>query len=177
MAACVYYVLKAALDPELPANAGASRPVEIMVRDGSLLWAVPYPNTICNANIVTTQRIVDVLLGALAQAVPERVLAACSGTMNLLNIGGIDSRSGGYYNYIETYGGGQGAMQAQDGMDAVQNHMTNTRNAPVEAIEVAYPLRVEAYGLITDLRTGHTARRAGHAARDSRAGQRGAADA
>ena len=149
VAACVYYVLKAALDPELPANAGAYRPVEIMVRDGSLLSAV-YPNAVCNANIVTTQRIVDVLLGALAQAVPERVLAACSGTMNLLNIGRIDPRSGGYYNYIETYGGGQGAMQAQDGMDAVQNHMTNTRNAPVEAIEVAYPLRVEAYGLIAD---------------------------
>jgi len=133
----------------LPANAGAYRPVEIIVRDGSLLSAI-YPNAVCNANIVTTQRIVDVLLGALAQAAPERVLAACSGTMNLLNIGGIDPRSGGYYNYIETYGGGQGAMQAQDGMDAVQNHMTNTRNAPVEAIEVAYPLRVEAYGLIAD---------------------------
>lgn len=149
VAACVYYVLKAALDPELPSNAGAYRPIEIVVRQGSLLSAV-YPNAVCNANIITTQRIVDVLLGALSQAVPEKVLAACSGTMNLLNIGGIDPRSGTYYNYIETYGGGQGAMHDQDGMDCVQNHMTNTRNAPVEAVEVAYPLRIEFYGLVPD---------------------------
>ncbi len=149
VAACVYYVLKAALDPELPSNAGAYRPVEVVVRPGSLLSAV-YPNAVCNANIVTTQRIVDALLGALSQAVPERVLAACSGTMNLLNIGGIDPRNGNYYNYIETYGGGQGAMRDQDGMDGVQNHMTNTRNAPVEAVEVAYPLRIESYGLVPD---------------------------
>ncbi len=149
VAACVYYVLKAVLDPDLPANAGAYRPVEIVVRDGSLLSA-QYPNAVCNANIITTQRIVDVLIGALYQAVPERVLAASSGTMNLLNIGGLDPRNGTYFQYIETYAGGQGAMHDQDGMDAVQNHMTNTRNAPVEAIEVAYPLRVESYGLVPD---------------------------
>ena len=82
--------------------------------------------------------------------VPERVLAACSGTMNLLNIGGFDPRDGSYYNYIETYAGGKGAMHDRDGMDAVQNHMTNTRNAPVEAIEAAYPLRVRRYGLVAD---------------------------
>ena len=149
VAACVYYVLKAVLDPELPPNAGAYRPIEIVTRDGSLLSAV-YPNAVCNANIITSQRVVDVLLGALSQVIPEKVQAASSGTMNLLNIGGIDPRSGAYYNYIETYAGGQGAMHNQDGMDAVQNHMTNTRNAPVEAIEVAYPLRVEFYGLIPD---------------------------
>ena len=80
------------------------------------------------------------LLGALAPVIPERVIAACSGTMNLLNIGGIDLRNGIYYNFVETYAGGQGAMFDSDGMDAVQNHMTNTRNAPVEAIDLAYPL-------------------------------------
>lgn len=149
VAACVFYVLKGALDPDLPPNAGAYRPIEVIVRDGTILSA-QYPNAVCNANIITTQRIVDVLLGALAPAIPERVLAACSGTMNLINVGGIDPRSGNYFNYIETYGGGQGAMHNQDGMDAVQNHMTNTRNAPAEAIEVAYPLRVEAYGLVAD---------------------------
>ena len=149
VAACVYYVLKAVLDPELPPNAGAYRPIEIDVREGSILSAV-YPNAVCNANIITTQRIVDVLLGALAQALPEKVQAASSGTMNLLNIGGIDPRRGVYYNYVETYAGGQGAMADLDGMDAVQNHMTNTRNAPVEAIEVAYPLLVESYGLVPD---------------------------
>jgi len=66
--------------------------------------------------------------------------------MNLLNIGGFDPRDGSYYTYIETYGGGQGAFHDRDGMDGVQNHMTNTRNAPVEAIEAAYPLRVLRYG-------------------------------
>ena len=149
MAACVFYVLKAVLDPDLPPNAGAYRPVEVKVRDGSMLSAV-YPQAVCNANIITSQRIVDVLLGALAKAVPERVQAACSGTMNLLNVGGINPRNSVYYNYIETYGGGQGAMVESDGMDAVQNHMTNTRNAPVESIEVAYPLIVESYGMVPD---------------------------
>jgi len=147
VAASVYYVLKGALDPELPPNAGAYRPVEVEVRKGSLLSA-EYPQAVCNANIVTTQRIVDALLGALSQAIPDKVQAASSGTMNLLNIGGVDPRSGTYYNYIETYAGGQGANPDDDGMDAVQNHMTNTRNAPVESIETAYPLIVEAYELI-----------------------------
>ena len=149
VAACVYYVFKAILDPELPPNAGAYRPFDIIVREGSVLSAI-YPTSVCNANIITTQRITDVLLGALAEAIPERVQAACSGTMNLLNIGGRDPRSGVLYNYIETYAGGQGAMHDLDGMDAIQNHMTNTRNAPVEAIEAAYPLIVEKYGLLPD---------------------------
>ena len=149
VAACVYYVFKAILDPELPPNAGAYVPFDIIVRDGSVLSA-NYPNAVCNANIITTQRITDVLLGALSQAVPEKVQAACSGTMNLLNIGGTNPLSGVLYNYIETYAGGQGAMHDLDGMDAIQNHMTNTRNAPVESIEVAYPLLVEKYGLLPD---------------------------
>ena len=149
VAACVYYILKAVLDPDLPANSGAYRPIEIVTREGSMLSAT-YPQAVCNANIITTQRIVDTIAGALAQAVPERVLAASSGTMNLLNVGGLHPGTGKYFQYIETYAGGQGAMHDQDGMDAVQNHMTNTRNAPVEAIEVAYPLRVEAYGLVPD---------------------------
>ena len=81
---------------------------------------------------------------------PDLAPAASSGTMNLLNIGGIDARTGVYYNYVETYAGGQGGIPGLDGMDAVQNHMTNTRNAPVESIETAYPLRVEAYELVAD---------------------------
>ena len=149
VAACVYYALKCIVDPDLPPNAGAYRPVEIITRPGTLLEA-QFPAAVCNANIITTQRIVDTLLMALIQAIPERVLAACSGTMNLLNVGGFDPRDGTYFNYIETYGGGQGAMCDRDGMDAVQNHMTNTRNAPIEAIEAAYPLRVLRYELVPD---------------------------
>lgn len=75
-------------------------------------------------------------------------MAAHHGTQNLLNIGGTNPRTGRLYNYIETYGGGQGALHNQDGMDGIHSHMTNTRNAPVEVIEATYPLRVERYGLV-----------------------------
>jgi N-methylhydantoinase B len=147
--ACVYYVAKALLDPGLPPNSGAFRPLEVITRPGSLL-EVDYPGALCNANIITTQRLVDALLGAFLQIIPERVSAACSGTMNLLNIGGRDPRTGELFNYIETYGGGQGALIDRDGMSAVQNHMTNTRNAPVEVIESSYPLHIHGYGLVPE---------------------------
>ena len=149
VAACVFFVMKSLLDPELPPSAGAYRPIHIEIPEHSLLSAT-YPAAVCNANILTAQRLVDVLYGALLSALPERVTAASSGTMNLLNIGGIDPASGRYYNYVETYAGGQGAMRNQDGMDAVQSGMTNTRNAPIEVIESAYPLRVDGYGLVPD---------------------------
>jgi len=145
--ACVYYVTKAVLDPDLPANSGAYRPIEVFAPEGTLLQAT-YPAAIGNANILTDQRVVDVLLGALYPVAPERVCAACSGEMNLLNIGGIDPRSGEYYNYVETYAGGQGAMCDLDGADGVHTHLTNTRNAPVEVIERTYPLQVLRYGLV-----------------------------
>jgi N-methylhydantoinase B len=149
VAACVYYLLKCLVDPELPANAGAYRPIEVRTKPGTVLEA-QFPAAVCNANIITTQRIVDALLRALIEAAPDRAIAACSGTMNLLNVGGVDPGNGRYFNYIETYGGGQGAMHDRDGMDGVHSHMTNTRNAPVEAIEAAYPLRVRSYGLEPD---------------------------
>ena len=147
--ACVYYVCKAVLDPDLPTNAGAYRPIEVFAPEGSLLQAT-YPAAIGNANILTDQRVVDVLLGALYPVVPHRVCAACSGEMNLLNIGGIDPRNGEYYNYVETYAGGQGALCDMDGADGVHTHLTNTRNAPVEVIERTYPLQVLRYGLVPD---------------------------
>jgi len=149
VAACVFFVIKALIDPELPPNAGAYRPIHIHIPEGSLLSAI-YPAAVCNANILTAQRLVDVLYGAFLQAIPERVMAASSGTMSLLNIGGHDPVEGRYYNYVETYAGGQGAAYCMDGMDAVQNGMTNTRNAPIEAIESAYPLMVEEYALAPD---------------------------
>jgi N-methylhydantoinase B len=147
--ACVYYVCKAVIDPDLPACAGAYRSVEVYAPEGSILQAT-YPAAIGNANILTDQRVVDVLLGALYSVVPDRVCAACSGEMNLINIGGIDPATGAYYNYVETYAGGQGAMVDLDGEDGVQTHLTNTRNAPVEIIERTYPLQVVRYGLIPD---------------------------
>ncbi len=147
--ACVYYATKAVIDPDLPTSAGAYRPLEVFAPEGTILNAY-YPAAIGNANILTDQRVVDVLMGAFYQAVPERVCAACSGEMNLINIGGTDPRTGSYYNYVETYAGGQGACHDLDGQDGVHTHLTNTRNAPVEVIEQAYPLEVVRYGLIPD---------------------------
>jgi N-methylhydantoinase B len=147
--ACVYYVVKAVLDPGLPPNSGAFRPISVITKPGTLVHA-EYPAALCNANIVMTQRLVDVLLGAFAEIAPTRVSAACSGTQNLLNIGGRDARSGLLFNYIETYGGGQGALFDRDGASAVHNHMTNTRNAPVEVIESTYPLFIHQYGMVPE---------------------------
>ncbi len=151
--ACVYYACKAVIDPDLPTCAGSYRPIHVHAREGSILQAT-YPAAIGQANILTDQRVVDVLLGALAQCVPEKVCAACSGQMNLINIGGIDTRPGAtegrYYNYVETFAGGQGACHDLDGEDGVHTHLTNTRNAAVEVIESTYPLEVMRYGLVPD---------------------------
>lgn len=151
--ACVYYAAKVVIDPDLPLSAGAYRPIRVFAPEGTILQAT-YPAAIGNANILTDQRVVDVLLGALYQCVPEKICAACSGEMNLLNIGGIDSRPGpthgNYYNYVETYAGGQGASHDLDGEDGVHTHLTNTRNAPIEVIERTYPLEVVRYGLVPD---------------------------
>lgn len=147
--ACVYYALKAAIDPELPSSGGTFKVVEVITPLGSLVNP-RFPAPVSNANINTSQRIADVVLGALAQALPKKVPAASSGSMNIFTVGGLDPRSGEYYSYVETYGGGQGALFDQDGLDGVHTNMTNTLNTPVEVIEAAYPLRVERYGLVPD---------------------------
>lgn len=145
--ACVFYVIKCIADPGVPPNAGSYRPIHVIAPEGSLVNS-KYPRSVVHSNIITTHRIVDCLMGALLEAIPERVMAGHHGTQNLLNIGGLNSRTGRLYNYIETYGGGQGALHCQDGMDGVHSHMTNTRNAPVEVIEATYPLLVRKYGLV-----------------------------
>ena len=147
--ACVYYTIKAVTDPELPSSAGIARPIKVITPPGSLVNPL-FPAPVAHANINTAQRVADVILGALAQAVPERVTAAGTGSMSNFTIGGVNLFTGRYYSYVETYGGGQGAKYNQDGMDGVHVHMTNTRNTPVEVIENSYPLRVERYGLIPD---------------------------
>jgi N-methylhydantoinase B len=145
--ACVYFVMKALAGAETPANAGAFRPLEIVLKEGTLL-SPRYPAAVCNANIVTTQRIVDVMLGALAQALPSQIGAACSGTMHLLNIG--IRHEGRYMTLVETFGGGQGGLPEQDGMSGIHSHMSNTRNTPVEIVEVTYPITIEEYALVED---------------------------
>ena len=147
--ACTFYALKAAIDPDLPSTGGAFKPVEVITPPGSIVNP-NFPAPVSNANINTSQRIADVVLGALARAIPEKVPAASSGSMCLFTIGGINPRTGQYYSYVETYGGGQGAVINQDGMDGVHTNMTNTRNTPVEVIEIAYPLLVKKYGLVPD---------------------------
>jgi N-methylhydantoinase B len=147
--ACTFYALKSAIDPYLPSTGGTFRPVEVITPKHSIVNP-DFPAPVSNANINTAQRIADVVLGALAHAMPERVPAASSGSMGLFTIGGIDPRSGRYYSYVETYGGGQGAVFNQDGMDGVHTNMTNTRNTPAEVIEIAYPLLVNGYGLVPD---------------------------
>jgi N-methylhydantoinase B len=140
------YVLRAVTDPGIPANAGAHRPLTVLAPAGSMLNPLP-PAAVAAGNVETSQRIVDVLLRALAPALPDRVPAASQGTMNNVLIGGVDPRTGRASSYYETLGGGQGARPGLDGMSGVHTHMTNTLNTPVEALEAAYPLRIVEYRL------------------------------
>ncbi len=147
--ACVYYALKSAVGPELPSSGGTFRPVEVITPPGTLVNP-RFPAPVSNANINTSQRITEVILGALSKVIPDRVPAASTGSMSIFTVGGLDPRTNEYYSYVETYGGGQGALYNSDGMDGVHVHMTNTMNTPTEVIEIAYPLRVERYGLVPD---------------------------
>ncbi|MFC0580823.1 hydantoinase B/oxoprolinase family protein [Micrococcoides hystricis] len=144
--ACVAYVVKLIADATLPSNAGLMRPITVRTRPGTLVDA-QFPDPVSNGNIQTAQRIVDTLLGAFHQIAPDLVPAASSGSMSIMTIGGRDFRTGRYFSYVETYGGGQGAMPGQDGAHAIHTHMTNTRNTPCEVIEQEYPLRVGEYAV------------------------------
>jgi N-methylhydantoinase B len=148
LSAC-FYVLRCLLAEDAPATAGILRPLTLIAPEGSIVNAKP-PAAVAGANVETSQRIVDVLLRALAQAVPERVPAASAGTMSNLSIGGMypvgDVRAGEPFTYYETAAGGMGARPGMDGISGVQTHMTNSLNTPVEALEYAYPFRVVRYG-------------------------------
>ena len=148
-ASAVYYTIRALTDPDIPPNEGCSRPIRIIAPEGTIVNARP-PAAVVGGNLETSQRIVDVLIGALAPAIPERAIAACQGTMNNLALGGLDPRTGRAYTFYETIGGGFGARAGRDGLDGVHSHMTNTLNTPIEALELAYPLRVERYELRQD---------------------------
>ena len=105
------------------------------------------PAAVAGGNVETSQRIVDVLLRALSEAIPERIPAAAAGTMNNLTIGGMDPRTGRPFAYYETIAGGMGARPTKAGVSGVHTHMTNSLNTPAEALEFAYPLRVRRYSL------------------------------
>jgi len=102
---------------------------------------------VAGGNVETSQRVVDAVLGALAEPLPNLIPAASLGTMNNLTVGGQDLQRGERYAYYETVGGGAGGGPAGDGLSGVHVHMTNTLNTPIEALEYAYPLRVRRYAL------------------------------
>jgi len=141
-----FYVFRCLLAEDVPAAAGLMRPIEVIAPEGTIVNARP-PVAVAGGNVETSQRIVDVLLRALAQAIPDRIPAAASGTMNNLTIGGIDPRTGNPFTYYETIAGGMGAHPGKAGVSGVHTHMTNSLNTPAEALEHAYPLRVRSYSL------------------------------
>jgi N-methylhydantoinase B/oxoprolinase/acetone carboxylase alpha subunit len=134
------FALRSVLDPTIPANGGALRPVHVIAPEGTIVNARP-PAAVGAGNVEVSQRVADVCLGALAQVVPDRVGAASQGTMNNVLLGGHG------WVYYETLGGGQGGRPSGPGMSGVHTAMTNTKNTPIEALERHYPMRVVRYRL------------------------------
>lgn len=143
-AAAVFYVFRCLMPPQTPACAGSFRPITIFAPEGCLLNA-RHPAAVAAGNVETSTRVVDVVMGALAQAIPERIPAASQGSMNNLAMG-LSEKIGGW-DYYETIGGGMGAGPYHDGLSAVQSHMTNTLNTPIEVLESNYPLRIGRYAI------------------------------
>ena len=146
-----FYVFRCLLREDAPATAGLMRPIRVIAPEGTVVNARP-PAAVAGGNVETSQRIVDVLLRALAEVLPDRIPAASSGTMNNLTIGGMDERSGNAvpFAYYETIAGGSGASALRDGVSGVHTHMTNSLNTPAEALEYSYPFRVTRYSLRDD---------------------------
>jgi N-methylhydantoinase B len=145
----VFYVLRTLLPPFTPTNDGILRPVSVRTRPGTLADAV-YPSGVAAGNVETSQRLVDVLLGAFARFLPGRIPAASAGTMSNLTFAGTRASPDGAgepFTYYETIPGGAGGGPRRAGASGLQTHMTNTRNTPVEALETAYPVRVLALAL------------------------------
>lgn len=142
----VFYSFRCIVDVNIPSNSGCIEPIEVIVPEGTVVNAI-FPSAVAGGNVETSQRIVDVLFGALAKACPERVPAASSGSMNNITVGGSDEVRGIEFTYYETIGGGMGARADRDGIDAIHTHMTNTMNTPIEAIETSYPLQIEEYSI------------------------------
>ncbi len=137
---CLYYAVRVATDPSIPANGGAYRPISLHAPAGSIVAALP-PAAVAAGNVETSQRIADVVLGALAQAAPDRVPAASQGTMNNVLIGNES------FAYYETVGGGQGGRPTKPGQSGIHTGMTNTKNTPIESLEAHYPFRIRRYTL------------------------------
>ena len=142
----VMYCFRCLIPDDAPYNAGLMRPITILTDPGSIVDA-SLPASVAAGNVETSQRITDVVLGALAQALPDEVPAASSGTMNNLTLGGVDPLTGAPFAYYETIAGGMGARPSSDGLSAIHTHMTNSLNTPAEALEHSLPLRVRRYSV------------------------------
>ena len=141
----VYYAVKTVVDPTILPNAGLARPLTVTAPPGTVLNCV-HPAAV-NGRVATCQRVVDLIHGALAQAVPERLMAAANGACTSATFLGA-REDGSLWVYLETIGGGSGARATKDGLDGVHVHMTNTSNLPVEALELEYPLTLLRYELV-----------------------------
>jgi len=147
--ACRYVVrcvVEALLSEPLPAGGGSMSAVELVLPEGSVVNA-RMPASVAGGNVETSQRITDVLIRAFQEALPDLMPALSQGTMNNTTVGGTDPRTGEPFAYYETVGGGMGAGPSGPGLSAVHVHMSNSLNTPVEALEHAYPFRVERYGI------------------------------
>jgi N-methylhydantoinase B len=142
----VYYAVKSIVDPTIPPNAGLARPLRVTAPEGTVLNCV-HPAAV-NGRLSLCQRVVDLIFGALAQAVPERVTAASNGACFSITFAGHQPADNSLWVYLETIGGGSGARPTKDGLDGVHVHMTNTSNLPVEALETEYPLTLLRYELV-----------------------------
>ena len=145
VSACLY-VVRCLAGEDAPANQGCLRPTRIITPIGTLVNPEPQRG-VAGGNVETSQRICDVLLAALAQALPEFIPAASQGTMNNMIIGGHDPVRNKPFVYYETIGGGMGALPTKDGISGIHTHMTNTMNTPIEATEFAFPIRLRRYAL------------------------------
>jgi N-methylhydantoinase B len=140
----VNYVFRTLIGLDVPNNSGCMAPIKIIAPSGTVVNAT-HPAPVSGGNVETSQRIVDVLLGALLQASPDNIPAASQGTMNNVIIGGWDNDQQRYFTYYETIGGGTGASRANNGISSIHSHMTNTLNTPIEALEYTYPLQINRY--------------------------------
>lgn len=141
----VGYTLRCIAGDALPMNQGVFAPVDIRIPENSILDAKA-PHAVAGGNVETSMRITDVMFGAFAQLLPDRIPAASQGTMNNLTFGGI-SPEGIAFAYYETMGGGSGASATADGASGIHCHMSNTLNTPIEAMELSMPVRVITYAI------------------------------
>lgn len=146
--AAVLYVFQCLAPQDLPLNSGPLRVINIIAKEGTILNA-QFPAAVSAGNVETSQRIVDVVFGALSKAIPKRIQAASSGTMNNFAFGGKNPITGKTFAYYETIAGGMGGRYEKAGVSAVQTHMTNTLNTPIEALERELPIRIDEYSIRT----------------------------